>query len=56
MYYCFFVFNGLTYKTKAKEISVFQHGFWVTSLLEYTNGSDCAYWIPPSKIEYIEKV
>ncbi len=55
MYYCYFLFYDKLQCTHAKNISVFQKGFWVGIDFNYTNGSDCVYWIPPTKIEYIKK-
>lgn len=31
-------------------------GFWVDTDFEYSQISTSKYWIPPSKIEYVEKV
>lgn len=36
--------------------SMFSDGFWVNGALEYTKGSDCRVWIPPSRIICIEKI
>jgi hypothetical protein len=31
-------------------------GFWLNEKSEFTQGSDCKWWIPPSRIFFVEKV
>jgi len=58
-YKCYFVFvRGDEIKrcyTKFYTLSNFKDGFWVNEYLQFTNGSDAKYWIPPSVITLIEK-
>ena len=54
LYTCTYMFRGLNHKTiSTKGIGKFVSGFWVNAYFEYTSSSDCVYWIPPGKIEYI---
>ncbi len=56
-YKCIFRFNGsheVTYDGDG--IHAYTQGFWITQELEFTKGSDCKYWIPPSRILFIEKI
>jgi len=41
--------------TEAPSIADVKDGFWVNSNLEFTNGSDCKFWIPPSRIIFVVK-
>ncbi len=41
---------------EAESLDRLKDGFWVDYKFEYTTGFDCAYWIPPSRILYIEKI
>lgn len=54
-YECVFKFEGDKYTTEADRLDKFEFGFWVNQWWEYTVGSDCTYWIPPGKIQHIEK-
>lgn len=54
-YECVFKFEGEKYRTEGDRLDRFTEGFWVDQWWDYTNGSDAAYWIPPSKIQYLEK-
>lgn len=58
IYRCFFRFRGEVYYVDSdKGIPYFMGGFWVDENLQFTHLSDkLKYWIPPSKIEYIEKI
>lgn len=31
-------------------------GFWINEEMEYTQGSDCKWWIPPAQILYVDKI
>jgi hypothetical protein len=60
-YRCEFVFhNGgpqhqlTAYSTEG--IAAFRDGFWINEQLEYSNGNDVRYWIPPHQILYIAKL
>jgi len=40
----------------ADSLEELKDGFWINYLFKYTNGAnDQEHWIPPGKIEYIEK-
>lgn len=56
-YVCIFVFKGEIYATYNNDgIFALKNGFWVDENLCFTYGKDDAkYWIPPHKINYIEK-
>lgn len=54
-YECTFKFEGDKYKTEAERISDFTEGFWIDDWWEYTVGDKAKYWIPPGKIQHIEK-
>lgn len=55
-YICVFKFRDMTCCVETtKGIDAFCDGFWVNSDMEYTVGSDCLYWIPPTAIKHIEK-
>lgn len=56
-YECFFKFDGEKYSTESDCVFHFTEGFWVDQWWDYVQGADPAatYWIPPSKIQYIEK-
>jgi hypothetical protein len=55
-YRCEFQFDTLRLFVDSSEgIAAFKDGFWMTSALEYTKGSDAYYWIPPHAILYITK-
>lgn len=41
--------------TERDGIGAFNKGFWINHNYQFTKGSDCKYWIPPSQIIYIEK-
>lgn len=52
-----FKFKGELYETLLPEgrgIADAREGIWLNKDLEYTARLDNKYWIPPSKIEYIE--
>ena len=34
----------------------FMGGFWIDENYEFTNGSDCKYWIPSSQVFLVEKL
>ena len=36
-------------------ISVAKEGFWVNQKLEFTQGSDALWWIPPSAVVCVRK-
>lgn len=40
---------------KGRGLADVKDGFWINEARQYTQVSDCKYWIPPSKIEYISK-
>jgi hypothetical protein len=57
VYECHFIFKDMLQKVSSDGGPlVFAQGFWVNDALEYTQGDDCQYWIPPSQIRYIKKV
>ena len=41
---------------KSGGIDKVKDGFWLNERFEFTQRSDCKYWIPPGMIEYAEKV
>lgn len=53
---CKFEFEGQKYTTDIPSIHDICEGFWVDSCLEFTKASNNAYWIPPTKIYYVEKL
>ncbi len=57
-YKCYFEIAVNKYRrlTMVDELCKVKDGFWVNSELEYTQASDCKFWIPASRILYIEKV
>ena len=56
-YRCVFVFRGEEFSSYSKRgLDAFYDGFWINDKLETSVGEDVRYWIPPHKIEYIEKV
>jgi hypothetical protein len=36
-------------------IDAFRNGFWIDKDYQYTKGGDNVYWIPPTRILYIQK-
>ena len=42
--------------TVVPNISTVKKGFWVNKYIEYTNGGDNEYWIPPSAVMFVSKV
>jgi hypothetical protein len=46
--------EGTYYVTSPGGISDFATGFWVNADMQFTKGSNCKYWIPPSKIYCVE--
>lgn len=55
-YVCYFKIDELTKtSTDIPDIATAQHGFWVDSCYEYTNGGDNVYWIPPAAVLYVRK-
>ena len=56
-YKCVFAFSSSTYIALSNGgIADFKDGFWINEKFEFTKGSDYKYWIPPSKIIYIQKL
>lgn len=62
-YKCVFDFGNSMLRRQARSvvcnqdgIYAFAGGFWLTSELKYTKGSDAVYWIPPSQILHVEKI
>ena len=45
--------NKLDY-VEVSRMSDVTDGFWLNSDYEFTRGSDCKYWIPPSQIRCVE--
>ena len=54
-YVCTFEFSEKFPRVISHDLSDFLRGFWLDDLLRLTKASDCKYWIPPSKIQFIEK-
>lgn len=53
---CVFKFEGEKYRTEGEHIAQFENGFWIDDWWEYTTSPEkSTYWIPPSKIQHIEK-
>ena len=61
-YECYFTFGTRELVVDCNElqrsygIDEFSHGFWINDDLKFTKGSDCLFWIPPSKIHHVKKV
>jgi len=56
VYVCVFQFMGARDQARSEDgIGDFRHGFWLNEDKEFTKGSDCKHWIPPSKIEHVMK-
>jgi hypothetical protein len=63
-YVCVYDFNRVPLAQGTNHIARFEHdgvfafkdGFWITEDLAFTKGHDAKYWIPPSRILYVEKV
>jgi hypothetical protein len=56
-YVCHFTVKDQTKQVASdKGISYFCEGFWVNDKFEIGEYSDIRYWIPASRIEFIEKV
>lgn len=55
-YICAFKFLDMTLSVESQEgIAAFCDGFWINSDYEYTTDEDRLYWIPPSRMLYVEK-
>lgn len=56
MYIWFYEFNGATFWFKTdKRIADLDEGFWVNAQMELAAFGDEKYWIPPSRIRYVER-
>ncbi len=55
IYECRFYLGSIEGEVQSRHLSDLQGGFWINKDYEFTKGSDCKYWIPPHKIEYITK-
>ena len=54
---CKFKFEGARYATDIPSVSNIVDGFWVDDWFNYTVDPErTSYWIPPSKIFYVEKL
>ncbi len=51
-----FMFQGESATVEAQAMDDLKYGFFITEDHQWADGSDWKYWIPPSQIEYIEKV
>ena len=49
-------YEGRKLNVIADSISHFKDGFWVNEDGNFTVDSDAMYWIPPSRILFVEKV
>lgn len=56
IYLCYFMFRGSEQEVQIDWMRQVTAGFWVNCEGDFTTGEDCLYWIPPNRIEYIEKV
>lgn len=56
-YYCYFNHpNGaVSCVTSTRNLADFTQGFWINKDGDFTQGSDCLYWIPPHLIRFIQK-
>lgn len=54
-YECYFKFQGDTHSVETDSLFKLAEGFWVDDWIEYTVSEKATYWIPPSKIQYVEK-
>ena len=53
---CVFKFEGEKYRTEGERLSQFEQGFWIDDWWEYTTSpEESKYWIPPTKIQHVEK-
>ncbi len=53
-YACNFNFDETNHFVIGDSIEDFKEGFWVDVDLQFTKGTNRKYWIPPSKIIFIE--
>lgn len=62
MYYCFYdFFDRYESRMCSKFVLVDSigdvcDGFWINGIYQFTKGSDCKWWIPPSAIIMVEKL
>lgn len=56
-YYVYFQApNHPEVKSEIASIGDVIDGFWVNDKYQVTRLSDCRFWIPPSRILYVEKI
>ncbi len=56
-YRCFYWFRGsLAQVDSSQGFCRFSDGFWINDTMQLSLVRNAKYWIPPSKIEYIERV
>lgn len=54
---CKFKFEGERHVTDIPSVANIANGFWVDDYYNFTIDPDkTTYWIPPSKIYYVEKI
>lgn len=44
------------YKIIIPSIAHAKEGFWVDERFQFTAGSECRYWVPPSSVLYVKKI
>ncbi len=55
-YRCEFEFVGELKVVYSEDgLADFRDGFWVDATFKFTRGSNCKFWIPPSRLLYIAK-
>lgn len=55
VYVCEFRMDTAYMFVEGDSIADFKDGFWVNDKYEFTKGSDCNFWMPPSSIIRISK-
>ena len=57
-YRCFFEFGQRVMHVEDDEVAQFLAGFWITADFQYARwcGSQAKYFIPASRVLYIEKI
>jgi hypothetical protein len=58
VYVCYYQYGAGLHTRAVYVESIFDvmEGFWLNRELIFTKASNCRYWIPPSRILYVEKV
>ena len=53
-YKCWYHIGQMVNFCAIESIAVAKEGFWIDRDGDFTNGSDCDKWIPPSAVLFVE--